>query len=101
MRVKPRAAKRGQFVSLLPLSTQAPAAGQSAIELPEAEIRRAGLEAGRRIWIYTGEYNYDVAGHSYYITANRGHCLSPTFMRSVFAAFRPTLMSAVARVDRR
>lgn len=90
-------------VALLPLSSQAPAAGQSAVELPEAEIRRANLQAGQRIWIYTGEYNYDIAERSYYLRrqGGTGHSLSLAFMKKVLAAFRPTLVSGAARVDRR
>ena len=54
-----------KHLALLAISSQPPGAGQTAIEVPETERRRAGLTEWRRAWIATSEYNYDILGKSF------------------------------------
>ena len=52
---------------LFPITSQEPARGRFAVEIPETEKRRAGLARTVRLWIVLDEYNQDVIGRSYYL----------------------------------
>lgn len=54
-------------VMLFPLTTTSPSTGQHAVEIPETEKRRAGLDRGAAVWIILDEYNYDLVGESFYL----------------------------------
>lgn len=60
----------GDVLVLFAVTTKHPAAGRWAIEVPEAEKRRAGLDVSLRQWIMLDEANQDVVGKSYYLTAD-------------------------------
>ncbi|HEY3889816.1 MAG TPA: hypothetical protein VGL73_14650 [Caulobacteraceae bacterium] len=53
------------LVLFLPITSQSPAVGTVAIEVPELELRRAGL-GDRRAWVVTSEFNTDVLERSWY-----------------------------------
>lgn len=57
----------GDAVVLLPITTQPPARERDAVEIPETEKQRAGLEISVRCWIILDEFNTDVIGKSYYL----------------------------------
>lgn len=57
----------GDAVVLLPITTQPPVRGRNAVEVPETEKQRAGLEISVRCWIMLDEFNTDVIGKSYYL----------------------------------
>lgn len=90
-------------LALLAISSPPPGSGQTAIEVPEIERRRAGLDAGKRAWITTSEYNYDVAERSWYLDANQSPLgrFSKPFMIRVAAEVTPVFRKPEARVDRR
>lgn len=52
---------------LLPITTQSPQPGRFAVEIPEIEKRRAGLDGAARLWLIFDEYNEDVIGKSFYL----------------------------------
>ncbi len=52
---------------LFPLTTSKPSTGRHAIEIPETEKRRAGLDRNVSVWIILDEYNYDLVGESFYL----------------------------------
>ncbi len=52
---------------LFPITSQQPAKGRFASEVPETEKRRAGLDGNVRLWIVLDEYNQDVMGRSFYL----------------------------------
>jgi hypothetical protein len=59
---------RGEDVLLLfPITSQEPARGRFAAEIPDTEKRRAGLDGSLRLWIMLDEYNQDVIGRSFYL----------------------------------
>jgi hypothetical protein len=87
---------------LFPISSQPPNTDQIALEIPDTERRRAGLNRYPRAWIVVSEYNYDVAERSYYYSPN-GDVLgsfSAPFLREVARSARSILSKAAARVDR-
>lgn len=45
---------------ILAISGTSPSVGQTAIEIPPLELRRAGLSDTKRGWITISEYNYDI-----------------------------------------
>lgn len=51
---------------LVPVTTKPQDDNPFAIEVPEIEKKRAGLDTSLRLWIVTQEYNIDTVGHSYY-----------------------------------
>lgn len=52
---------------LFPITSQEPANGRFAAEIPDTEKRRAGLDGRIRLWIVLDEYNQDVIGRSFYL----------------------------------
>lgn len=52
---------------LFPITSQPPSHDRFAVEIPEMEKRRAGLDTTRRIWIVLDEYNQDSVGQSFYL----------------------------------
>ena len=92
----------GSFLYFLPITTQPPQKGQNAVEVPQTELRRAGLDTDGPSWVMLDDYNRDRLGGSYYVAPD-GYMgrFSPAFLdplRLRFArlvAARAT--SAVAR----
>ncbi len=52
---------------LFPITTQPPQPDRFAVEIPEIEKRRAGLDGSSRLWIIFDEYNEDIIGKSFYL----------------------------------
>ncbi len=52
---------------LCAVTTQPPQPGTHAIEVPETEKRRAGLDVGLQLWVIVDEHNVDVFEQSFYI----------------------------------
>lgn len=52
---------------LLSITSTPPKSGEAAVEVPETERHRAGLDRGKRLWIMLSEFNYDVVGQSFYL----------------------------------
>jgi hypothetical protein len=61
--------RRGESVAvmLLPISTSPPVEGRWAIEIPQREKQRAGLDPLRRQWLVLDEMNQDRLEDSYYL----------------------------------
>lgn len=55
----------------LPITSKEPPPSRLAIEIPEAEKRRAGLAWDARLWIMLDDINTDVPGKSYYIRSQQ------------------------------
>jgi hypothetical protein len=53
-------------VLMVPITSQPPAADRFAIEVPDIEKRRAGLDRHLRLWVVTDEANTDLPGRSFY-----------------------------------
>lgn len=50
---------KSDYVYFLPITTQPPHSDTIAIEVPQIERKRAGLDANRQQWIILSEYNAD------------------------------------------
>jgi hypothetical protein len=89
------------LIVLLPITSQTPAGGTDALQVPELELRRAGLSA-RRAWVVTNEFNTDILERSWYYEpgARRGSFSGP-FVKRLLEAVRPILAKRGAGVDRR
>jgi hypothetical protein len=85
---------------LLAITGQQPRPQQDAIEVPENEKRRAGLDSDKRLWIILDEYNTDSVGQSFYLAPDSqiGH-FSKAFFLSLLRAFAKVRLNA-RRVDR-
>jgi hypothetical protein len=86
---------------LLAIITQPPQSGRVALDIPDIERRRAGLDDLSRCWIVVDEYNYDVAERSWYIEQG-GHALgrfSKAFVMKIATAFAEARTSG-RRVNR-
>jgi len=89
----PRAS--GDAVALLPITTQPPAKGRKAIEIPDTEKQRAGLDIGARCWIMLDEFNSDIIGKSFYLEPERPlGAFSRAFFLPVARAFVANMKSA-------
>ncbi len=57
--------KQHDLIYLMPLTTKEPDSKTIAIEVPQIEKRRAGLDAGLRHWLILQELNVDILPGSY------------------------------------
>ena len=87
---------------LLAISSTPPLATQDALAVPLLDRTRAGLGEWKEAWITIGESNYDVVEKSHYLDLNQAIMgkFSPSFLRTVAAAFRDALIRGARRVDR-
>ena len=61
-------AESGQTeLRLCAVTTQPPQNGTHAVEIPEIEKRRAGLDGRLQLWVIVDEHNVDVFEQSFYI----------------------------------
>lgn len=51
---------------ILAISGTPPKSDQIALEIPDLELRRAGLSSSKRGWITVSEFNYDIAERSWH-----------------------------------
>jgi hypothetical protein len=49
------------------VTTQPPQSGTRAVEVPEIEKRRSGLDGAVALWVIVDEHNVDVFEQSFYI----------------------------------
>ena len=84
----------GDLLLLFPITSQHPEPGGFAVEIPDIEKRRAGLEVALRLWIVFDEYNTDVIGQSYYLEPD------PPIGRFSKAFFLPHIQEVLARRKR-
>lgn len=61
----------GDLLLLFPITSRQPDPATFAVEIPDSEKRRAGLEVAPRLWIVLEEYNTDVVGQSFYLNPER------------------------------
>ena len=89
-------------VFILPITTQPPLVGRHAVEVPQIESQRVGLETHVRKWIMLDEINTDIVERSYVWDDRKAlGAFSPAFT----ATLRGTLLALVksggaALVDR-
>lgn len=92
------------WVVLLAVTTQPPAPDAHALEVPETEKRRAGLDTGRPMWVILDEHNRDIVETSFYFEPQGkiGRIGAP-FLKQVQAEFIKALRErrslAVGRAD--
>lgn len=78
--------RNDELVVLMVPITSVPQTARYAIEVPEIEKRRAGLDAHMRLWIIADEANEDVPARSFYFEpGNRIGKFSAPFTKQVQA----------------
>lgn len=89
-------------ILLLPISSKPPSDGQTAIEIPTLELRRAKLTRYKRGWITVSECNYDTLERSYHFDMRQQPIgrFSEAFLEEIRLAFAPFLAAGSARVSR-
>lgn len=91
----------GDAVVLLAITTQPPTRGRAAVEVPDTEKQRAGLEITTRCWIILDEFNTDIIGRSFYLEPERPlGAFSRAFFQPVARAFIANIRKA-RKVPRR
>lgn len=86
--------EQGQHVLFLaPITSKSPTAGRLAIEIPETEARRAGLDTVTSLWVLVDELNADILEESYVLEDR-----AP--MGQFSSAFTDMLIRAVQEVRR-
>jgi hypothetical protein len=83
--------KNNDLLVLFPITSQPPSPDRFAAEIPEMEKRRAGLDAGLRLWLILDEYNQDTIGQSFYLEPE------PPLGRFSKAFFLPLMKEFIAR----
>ncbi len=81
----------GDLLLLFPITKSQPALDRFAVEIPETEKRRAGLDQSLRLWIILDEYNQDIVGQSFYLAPD---CSMGRFSK---AFFLPLMKEFIAR----
>jgi hypothetical protein len=90
-----------QFHFLLPITTKQPTAGTKAIEIPQLEKQRIGLDIGAISWIVVDEHNIDNASRSFYYEPQKPvGKLSRQFLINVARQFYVELKNENRSVDR-
>jgi hypothetical protein len=84
----------GDVLVLFPITTSQPAPTRFALEIPDTEKRRAGLDFDVRCWLILDEYNEDVIGQSFYLEP------TPPLGRFSRAFFLPLVKEFIARARR-
>lgn len=89
-------------VLLVPLTT-VPQSGPFAMEVPEIEKKRAGLDLHTSVWIVVDEANWDTPSQSFYLEpGNRIGSFSSPFVKSVQALMIEAIKARkMRRTDRR
>tara|TARA_R100000365_G_scaffold2662_1_gene8302 strand:+ start:7954 stop:8370 length:417 start_codon:yes stop_codon:yes gene_type:complete len=78
--------RNDELVLLMVPITSVPQSNRYAIEVPEIEKRRAGLDAHMRLWIVADEANEDIPARSFYFeSGNRIGKFSGPFTKQVQA----------------
>jgi hypothetical protein len=73
---------------ILPITSLHPAPHRIALEIPQIEQRRAGLDDNKPLWIMLDEYNHDIMGQSYYFNPNaKIGSFSAAFHKKVLKTF--------------
>jgi hypothetical protein len=87
---------------LFPITSQQPARGCLAAEIPDTEKRRAGLDGALRLWIVLDEYNQNVIGRSFYLEPEPplGHFSKAFFLPLLNAFIQRRAHSRAVRRDR-
>ena len=86
---------RGEDILILfPITSQPPTSDRFAVEVPEMEKRRSGLDAAIRLWLILDEYNQDIVGQSFYLEPE------PPLGRFSRAFFLPLMKEFIARRTR-
>lgn len=76
---------------LFPITSRPPSPERFAVEIPEMEKRRAGLDRTLPLWIILDEYNQDIVGQSFYLEPE------PPLGRFSRAFFLPLIKEFIAR----
>lgn len=89
---------------LCAITTQPPQKGTHAVEVPEIERRRAGLDGSVALWVIVDEHNVDVFEQSFYVEPrSRIGAFSSAFTKELQAAMivaiRQRPSTAVRRQD--
>jgi hypothetical protein len=75
------------LVFILPITTQPPLPGRHALEVPQIESQRVGLEPHARKWVMLDEINTDVVERSYVWEDRKPlGAFSPAFTSRIHAA---------------
>ncbi|WP_071796170.1 hypothetical protein [Natronohydrobacter thiooxidans] len=83
---------------ILPITSKTPGKDRLALEVPQIERRRAGLDADKRLWIILDEYNHDILEASYHFDPNgRLGAFSAMFIRNALRSFSDAARSRQTR----
>jgi len=83
---------------LLPITSKAPGKDRLALEVPQIERRRAGLDSDLRLWVILDEYNHDILETSFYLDPNgRLGAFSPAFNTKALRTFTDAARTRRAR----
>lgn len=79
-------------IMLVPITTKPQDKNPYAVEVPEIEKKRAGLDITLRLWVVTQEYNVDIVERSYYFEP---HAQLGSFSSSFVKRVQANMIEAV------
>lgn len=89
-------------ILLVPITSQPPADERFAIEVPEIEKKRAGLDLHLPLWVIADEFNFDLPSRSFYFEpGGRIGMFSSQFIKTVQAVMIKAIKARKARRVRR
>ncbi|MGL4489025.1 MAG: hypothetical protein ACRCU5_06230 [Rhizobiaceae bacterium] len=95
-------AKGKTYLYILAITSKSPQSGQRALEIPDLELRRIGMNTDAPGWVIVSEYNRDILNDSFYLLPDASILgrFSDRFLRSIQLALRENLRSPAALVNR-
>lgn len=88
-------------IFLAPIRSKPPRPGQKALNIPDTERRRAGLDRHADAWIYVDEVNADLLNESWYLTPREPMgSFSRSYLSKIAVAIRANVVSARGVVRR-
>lgn len=79
---------KSTLIYLLPITGTEPITDQDSLEIPDIEIRRAGLSEYKRLWIIFNEHNRDPLEESFYFEPNANvGAFSKAFVKVIATRF--------------
>lgn len=82
------------YLFILPITSKEPDADRQAIEIPQTECKRAGLDSSKRLWLILDEVNLDIYERSYFFEpGEKVGSFSPAFRLVALRAFKKLLVT--------
>ncbi|OUS06224.1 hypothetical protein A9Q96_09550 [Rhodobacterales bacterium 52_120_T64] len=91
------------YLYILPITGTEPDTARDYLEVPPMEVRRAGLDSNKKLWIIFDEHNRDTLETSFYFNSNskRQGSFSKAFIKVIAKRFMGAFSSKQSKLVNR